>query len=309
MSLKNYILSIRKKILNCKHFKKLLLLRSLIFFNNIIKKYTENYKFRLDIDRIDFNGPILKYFMLNPENIGVSENELSKKTNSQKFEFIYGEYLAKIASELGKCASELLFNSQWGYETPEWFDHRHHLLDFEKFFIDHWTYSAANVVRVLPYGGTLLDLCSGDGFYAYYFYRKRAKETVCIDANFEAYKQALRLHKADNIEYIYGDIINYILPKSHFDVISIRGAIEHFSNDDQLIIFRKAFDALKTGGWFCGDTPLNPNVGSKFLQAHEAEWRDTIEGKNCLLKVFNHIETETIESVDRATFFWRCKKV
>ena len=223
-------------------------------------------------------------------------------------EMIIGEYFAKIANDAGKIASELLFHAQWGHGTPEWFDHRHHLLDPEKRFTDYWTASADNVLSVLPLQGTLLDLCSGDGFYDFYFYRKRATEIVCVEINHEAHRQACRLHQAEGITHILQNVLTYPPKESYYDVVLIRGAIEHFSQEDQQIIFAKALNALKPGGWFCGDTVANAKSNQTLLAAHENEWADQVEMRQELEKVFDHVETSTLVSVDRDTLFWRCRK-
>jgi len=194
---------------------------------------------------------------------------------------------------------------------PDWFDHRHHYLNPEKFSGDgFWAASAVNVLRVLPLGGTLLDLCCGDCFYDYHFYRKRAKEITCVDINPETYRYACRLHKSENINYILHNVLEYEPEESYYDVVLIRGAIEHFSQLNQQLIFQKAKKALKTGGWFCGDTPANPKRDEhKMLQAHEYEWADENEMCMELKKVFNHVESYSMTSFDRTILFWRCKKL
>lgn len=197
--------------------------------------------------------------------------------------------------------------SQWGYNKPEWFDHRHHLLNPEKYFTDFWTASADNVLKVLPLKGKLLDLCAGDGFYDYYFFRKRAQEITCVELNQGAYNQAIRLHKAEGIRYLLEDVLKFEPEQSYFDVVLIRGAIEHFSQENQQVIFRKALKALRPGGWFVGDTIANKS-GNILLDAHEHEWADEVEMREELEKVFNIVETYSMESIERKTLFWRCRK-
>lgn len=222
---------------------------------------------------------------------------------------IVGEYFAKIAKCAGKIASELLIHEQWGYKTPDWFDHRHHILDPDKWCKNDWSSSADNILKVLPLHGTMLNLCSGDGFYDYHFFRKKAKEIECVEIGPTVYKHVCRLHSAKNITYNLQNVLTYQSKKSYYDVVIIRGAIEHFSQTNQQIILQKALTALKPNGWFCGDTPANPQKSDhKKLPAHENEWANENEMKRELSKVFNHIETFTIQSVDRLTLFWRCQK-
>ncbi len=228
-----------------------------------------------------------------------------------------GEEHARRAIEEGKKAARLLFKAQWSYEDPEWYDHRLHFLDPEHHFTDFWTMSADNVIRVLPLGGKLLDLCSGDGFYDYYFFRLRA-EVTGIERNQEAYDFARHHHYHSKIKYIHADIFDVPINESSCDVVLIRGAIEHFSEEDQYRIFRLAHRALKEGGYFCGDTPAN-SAPDKLLSSHEHEWANESEMREALAPVFAPARTETwaLDSLTslhsdndgvRQTLFWRCRK-
>jgi SAM-dependent methyltransferase len=266
------------------------------------------------IDQIAFHrlnpaDPFYANLVKNPQEAGLTESDLEGKPESRRAELIIGEYFARLSQYCGQVASRLLFKAQWQYVTPDWFDQRHHLLDTEKWFNDYWTESADNVLRVLPYRGRLLDLCCGDGFYDYYFYRKRASEVICVDINETAYRQACRLHSADNITYHLASVLTFEPEPGSFDVVVIRGAIEHFSQENQQLLFRKALKAMKPDGWFCGDTPANPDKNEhKQLPAHENEWADEAEMKRELQQVFEHVETCAIETEERTTLFWRCRK-
>jgi SAM-dependent methyltransferase len=218
-----------------------------------------------------------------------------------------GEAFARMSAECGRVAAAYLFRSQWSYVEPEWFDHRLHILDPENHFNDFWTASADNVIGILPLAGRLLDLCSGDGFYDYWFYRFRA-DVTCVERNREVYEFARKHHRHSRIRHILADVLDYRPIDGHFDVVVIRGAIEHFSREDQQRVFRKAMDALKPGGYFCGDTPAKKEDGTKALGAHEYEWADEDEMRRALGSVFSQIETRTLVSEARTTLFWRCRK-
>ena len=61
----------------------------------------------------------------------------------------------------------------------------------------------------------------------------------------------------------------------------------------------KASAVQKGGGWFCGDTPANPDkANSRMLPADENEWSDKGEMKRELEKVFSHVETHSMISAD-----------
>lgn len=214
--------------------------------------------------------------------------------------------LAAVVAQCGSLAADYLFHGQWGYGDPEWCDHRLSVLNPARFQTDFWPVSAANVIQVLPLGGKLLDLCSGDGFYDYMFYAKRALVT-CVEHNREAFRAAMSRHACPQITYEFADVLAY-QPADDFDVVLIRGAIEHFSETNQQVIFEKAFKALKPGGYFCGDTPAKQG-DAKLLEAHECEWADEDEMRRALAATFPNMLTWTLVSETRTTLFWQCQKV
>ncbi|WP_281185254.1 class I SAM-dependent methyltransferase [Trichlorobacter lovleyi] len=219
------------------------------------------------------------------------------------------EYYAFLSKQTGIIASYFLLTGQWSDHTPEWFDHRLHHMEPDRFGNDYWTMPADLVLLKLPLHGKILDLCSGDGFYDYHFYAHRADEVIAVERHRQAFQQALRLHKRDNITYINEDIFHYSAKSAYFDVVVIRGAIEHFTEEDQLIIFKNAWNALRQGGWFCGDTPAKNNEeGYKMLNSHENEFGNAEELKALIYKVFPNVEVTTYESHDRTTLFWQAPK-
>lgn len=257
-----------------------------------------------DLSQIDW-----QHFRQNPNLLGLTFQDLAGKSERQQLELLAGEYFTNIARRAGKIASDFLFSARWAHGESEWFDHRQHLLDPERWYADYWTLSADNVIPYLPFGGTVLDFCSGDGFYDYYYYAKRAREVVCVEFDEEVFRHAVRLHQAQNIQYILGSILDYTPAPNYYDVVVIRGAIEHFTQEQQQHIFQKALQALKPGGWFCGDTPANPDKGRVLLSHHENEWANEHEMRQELELAFRHVEAYSVKSADRVTLFWRCKKI
>jgi SAM-dependent methyltransferase len=251
---------------------------------------------------------LLNQLLAHPERLPLEPCDLAGKSDRQAADFILGEHFAKLARVTGEIASQLLFRAQWGYETPEWYDHRHHLLDPERHCTDFWTASADNAIRHLPMGGKVLDLCSGDGFYDYYFYRWRAQAITCVELNQEAHRAAVRNHSAPNIRHVQGDALEIELPAQEYDLVLIRGAIEHFNDADQQRLFAKAKKALKPGGWFCGDTVTNVEQGGVSLPSHVLEWKDEAEMRASLCRSFDKVETATLISRERITLLWACQK-
>lgn len=223
-------------------------------------------------------------------------------------ELIVGERCAQLARVAGAAAYRLLFHAQWGYGSPDWFDHRLHVFGPAAEWTDFWTMSADNVLAVLPLGGSVLSLCAGDAFYERWFFLRRAAEVVCVDRNPACHRHYLRLHQAPGLTYHLADALTYAPPAGHFDVVVCRGAIEHFVQPEQQRIFEIARDALRPGGWFCGDTPAARDTGAKMLDAHEYEWHGEGQARAELGRVFGHVETLSYASKERTTLFWRARK-
>lgn len=240
--------------------------------------------------------------------LGLTSADLSPSSREQITDLLIGEYYAHLSNKLGYLASELLYKAQWTYTTPEWFDHRHHFLDPNRFGGDYWALSADLVLLKLPLNGRILDLCSGDGYYDYHFYAHRASEVVAVEIHPQAYQQALRHHCRPNITYINSSIFDFAPQQDYFDVVVIRGAIEHFTAVDQQRIFKMAMAALKPGGWFCGDTPANLNKNVKQLDSHENEWTGEEEMRHDISQVFPQVDTLTYSSHQRVTLFWQAQK-
>jgi SAM-dependent methyltransferase len=227
----------------------------------------------------------------------------------------FGELCASISRLAGDCAATSLFYAQWRLATPEWFDGRLSQLSPRKWGNDlhHIVYS--NVLSVVPLGGRVLDICSGDGFIPYYIYSRRADQIICVDYDPNAAKHAMRHHSKSGIEYQHHSIFEFQWEDGWFDVVVIRGAIEHFTQQQQQAIFSLAKRVLKPGGYFCGDTPANEAANDRLLVSHEYEWRDEVQMRDELSHVFSDIQTQVYvsrEPIDgstlRTSLIWRCRK-
>jgi ubiquinone/menaquinone biosynthesis C-methylase UbiE len=257
---------------------------------------------------VSLADPQIAQICENPAAQGLTPESLAGLPEEQRLKFVLGEYFANLAEDAGRIASRLLFSAQWEYKTPDWFDHRHHFLDPENHSKDFWAFSATNILKCMPLGGTLLNLCCGDGFYDHHFFSKRAASILALDINPAAIAVAKRKHRAPNIEYRLANVLELEVPPESYDTVCIRGAIEHFNEEHQQLIFRKALNALKPGGYFCGDTVANKDTDSVILEAHEHEWQDESEMLRDLKKTFTNIETASFVSADRVTLLWSCKK-
>jgi SAM-dependent methyltransferase len=227
----------------------------------------------------------------------------------------FGEICACISRLAGNWAASSLFYAQWRLATPEWFDGRLSQLSPSRWGNDlhHIVYS--NVLEVIPIGGRVLDICSGDAFIPYYIYSRRADKIVCVDYDPDAAKHAMRHHIKPGIQYLHRSIFDFQWEEEWFDVVVVRGAIEHFTQEQQQQIFALAKRLLKPGGYFCGDTPANPAANDRLLDSHEYEWRDEAQMRDELSHVFSDIRTRVYvsrEPIDgstlRTSLIWRCRK-
>lgn len=248
---------------------------------------------------------------IKAEDLGISADELALRRWEEVPYFIASELYFALYQELGLLVD--------GYKSmaildgrADFYDHREHLLDNDK-WVDHWTMSADNIMGVMPDGAKVLNLCCGDGFYDKYFYSKRASEIISVDINEIAISHAKRLHSDECITYILADMMEYQPKEDYFDIVAIRGAIEHFTKDEQSHLASIAHTALKDGGYFCGDTPKATD-DCKF---HHYEWRVKEDGINVFKSSFQEekISVSLFRSAmknsdkePRTTIFWRCKK-
>ena len=115
----------------------------------------------------------------------------------------FGEVSAGIPRRTGSWAASSLFYAQWRLATPEWFDGRLSQLSPVRWGNDlhHIVYS--NVLEVIPIGGRVLDICSGDAFIPYHIYSRRADQIVCVDYDPNAANHAKYHHAKPEIQYFH----------------------------------------------------------------------------------------------------------
>ena len=224
-----------------------------------------------------------------------------------KDNFIKGEAYWSIYKQIGKLCAECLGNA--GSYSSDWYDHRLHFLDFEKNMFDFNMLSYDNAVVVLPLKGKVLDLCSGDGFYTWLLSR-RASIIDAVEINKIQHDLSKRVWANKNINHFLGSVMDFKYPDNAYDMVFIRGAIEHFSEAHQIEISKNAYKTLKSGGWFVGDTPENKNaVNSKSLAAHECEFSSLEQLSDWLKKTFNNVNVYKLTSEIRTTLFWQAQKI
>ena len=222
------------------------------------------------------------------------------------------EDLISKSEELGRKASEKYGQIYYsGSYKSDWYDHRMHAVNFRHSNRSNWVESIANVTRILPMGGKMLDLCSGDAWFSYHFMRPILSKIVCIDGGDFVMNHAMKLHNDKKIEFRKANILTADIEQNYYDAVWMRSAIEHFSLDNQNKIAQMVHAALTPGGYYCGDTPRNINK-KEVLDIHEFEW-STMEDARDQMKIFKNVELYEMtdkyaNSRSRTTIFWRCQK-
>tara|TARA_B100001093_G_C26858943_1_gene1028893 strand:+ start:6205 stop:7032 length:828 start_codon:yes stop_codon:yes gene_type:complete len=270
----------------------------------------------LDLVSLEKNliNDFLESLLKDPSHLGFAKNFGSQLINEQRKQLIKGEFFALLSQHFGNRASRILKQGQWGHESkPDWFDHRHHFLNPDEEFKNSWTESISLVLRLLPRNGSVLNLCAGDAFYDHYFLKNSASRITCVDLkpkdDFKDY--LIKKHTIhENVDYIFEDVLSFKPRKVRYDIVWIRGAIEHFSGKNQIKIFELAKESLNEGGWFVGDTPANPaKQATKQHAMHENEWSNVNEAEEILRNYFSEIHVYSLfcNCDGRETIFWKCR--
>jgi ubiquinone/menaquinone biosynthesis C-methylase UbiE len=106
-------------------------------------------------------------------------------------------------------------------------------------------------------GCRVLDLCCGDGFYAYHFYSSHASRVVAVDYDAESIRQARRNFRGANIEYVCADI-RTAMPEGSFDNVAWDAGIDFFSASDIALLLGLIRQRLAPGGVLSGCAPKLP---------------------------------------------------
>lgn len=104
-----------------------------------------------------------------------------------------------------------------------------------------WDYRAKSFIRFKEYLGKInkqieiLDLGSGNGWFAGELAKTFSHMFYCIDINLYELKQGARLFRNENIRFVYGDIFKMELAKNSFDLIVLNSSVQYFENLNALL--------------------------------------------------------------------------
>ncbi len=119
-------------------------------------------------------------------------------------------------------------------------------------------------LRRLPQHAVLriLDLGCGNGWMANRLAENPNWTVWAVDLNREELEQGARLFGRENLQFIYADVLQGVLPEKQFDVVVLAGAVQYFPDLKALLIVLHKL--LKTNGEIhILDTPFYKNDSEK----------------------------------------------
>ncbi|MDR0604777.1 MAG: class I SAM-dependent methyltransferase [Bacteroidales bacterium] len=104
----------------------------------------------------------------------------------------------------------------------------------------------------------LLDLCCGNGLLSIPF-SKKVRKVTAVDFSeplLKVLKNGIEDQHIQNIEIMYGDINTMTFPQEKYSHILIYFALQHFSEQETIFLFEKAYQCLQPNGiFYLGDIP------------------------------------------------------
>ena len=143
-----------------------------------------------------------------------------------------------------------------GSEPPHWGNHRFHLWQWsvhrDPTFLERGIYAS----QLMEPDSRVLDLCCGDGFYAYHFYSRTASQVDAVDIDPQALATAKQYHQADNISYHRSDVVADSFPGNNYDVVCWDGALAHFDPGQVDRLLTRIADTIGNDGVLCGSEQI-----------------------------------------------------
>ncbi len=188
---------------------------------------------------------------------------------------------------------------------PHWADHRGDAalwpIHRDPSFVERGIYSR----EVMRPGCRVLDLCCGDGFYAYYFYSTMASQIDAVDHDEAAIASARRHHAAANIGYSNLDVVADPFPAKRYDVVCWDGAIAHFNAEQIDDVLHKISDAVGEHGVLTGSEELE--MADAMSWDHKVSLACEDDLRRILSRNFRHIRVLVVHHPRRMAYF-RCSR-
>jgi ubiquinone/menaquinone biosynthesis C-methylase UbiE len=216
-------------------------------------------------------------------------------------------FINRILRNFLRLTHEAQFYAEWLVDHPEYFEHQMDLhYKWHKtrspHAIERGVFSSFALRNETPPTGKTLDLCSGDGFFSYYFYSIRSESVIAIDFDSSAIEFAKKNYfEAKNIQFIVGDIRKDI-PDGPYDNIVWDASIDYFSKEEIQDIMVRIKAVLKTDGTLSGFSVVNPDYGAKHL--HKLEIQNESDLIDFFSPFFKNIDVFTTTYPDRKNLYF-----
>ena len=192
---------------------------------------------------------------------------------------------------------------------PVWHDHfTHPYWEMGTRRTTHWLERGVFSRMFLKAGGSLLELCCGEGFYAKLFFSTSAARVLAVDADVAAIRHASRFNAAPGVEYRLHDI-RAGLPPGDFDNIVWDGSLAYFTEDEAGSILRAAAAALSPNGILSRSTVAS-NIANpaSYIAGQRREIRDKDELRGLLSPHFASVAIWETVHPDRTNLYFACSQ-
>jgi SAM-dependent methyltransferase len=168
-------------------------------------------------------------------------------------------WLARLGLALNRRYFRQLFEAKYLHSRrpPSWFDHR---IDLHYQWPDNlfWLERGFFARRYVKPGSRVLDLFSGDGFYARHFYATVAGHIDAIDKDPAAIAHAGRYHADPRITYHCRDAVRDGFPQRQYDAVIWSEGLDHLSQDEYRTLIERIKTAIGPVGVLTGGLILVP---------------------------------------------------
>lgn len=216
------------------------------------------------------------------------------------------EWQCRLAARWASFAHGLLFRLQWaGWRVrPEHWDHRIDLYyGWRASRNSLWVERGVFGTLALK-GGSLLEICCGDGYNARHFYSLRSTHVLACDFDPAAIRTARRVNAAPNVTYILADI-RTAMPSGIYSNVVWDSAIAHFTPEEIRGILVEIKARLAPEGILTGCTIVEAPDGQKSLPQHEYEFKSKDDLLRFLVPHFRHaLVFETLYPDRHNLYFW-----
>ena len=219
--------------------------------------------------------------------------------------------LQQLNRELRKClilTHAIQYRTQWFHDHPKFFDHTLNLYkawfkNRDSSFLDRGFFSRQIIRRNSNYLGKTLDLCCGDGFFAFYFYSMHSKHILAVDNSHAAIEFAKRNYNSENISF---ELINILtdFPSGDFDAVIWDASIHYFDNEEINALLRNIKNSLFISrGQLSGSTIESQTYSSR---DHKTLIRDKADLKYILGSHFKFVHVYQDVGLYRNNLYFVC---